>query len=314
MSLELSIIVPVYNVEKYLSECLSSLIRIEGISKEIIIVNDGSSDGSDEIIKKYIAEFPNDFIYIRQSNSGLSGARNSGLKICKGEYVVFIDSDDFVDPNKFRDLFQKGKQEELDIIVGDFEYFKNNSRFISKQMKKRSSRLSVLEENSGLEFWDRTYDHINDSIRVEVVTNIFKRKMLIKNNVFFVENLLHEDTLFMYQIIIYAKRVKYFPVHFYTYRIRENSIMRNLNYKNYLSKLFIAQELYTLKCKNKISSKCWDSYILSLYFTASYNAKIKNKNLFNKIKISKNLTFKSYLKKIIISFLHFISRETPIKL
>lgn len=314
MSLELSIIVPVYNVEKYLDECLNSIIKIDGVTKEIIIVNDGSTDKSEEIIESFLDKFPKDLVYIKQNNKGLSVARNTGLLHAKGDYVIFCDSDDFLDSDKLLDLFIKGKEDSLDVILGDFQYFKDQKHFVDKQMIARSLRLTEFKLTNGLKFWDECFDSKRDSIRVEVVTNIFKRKMLMESNIFFTKNLLHEDTLFMYNVMIYATKVKYFPVFFYSYRLRENSIMRSLTLKNYVSKFYIAMELNSLKHRNNISSYCWDSYILSLYFTSVFNCRIKNQYLFDEIKDNSKLTFKSVLKLKLISFLHFFSNEIQIKL
>ncbi|MGL4687379.1 MAG: glycosyltransferase family 2 protein, partial [Fusobacteriaceae bacterium] len=100
--MELSIIVPIYMVEEYLEECLESLYKIEGIEKEIILVNDGSPDNSYLIIEEFKKKYPKETVIIKKKNGGLSSARNLGISVAKGKYISFIDSDDFIDPIMFK--------------------------------------------------------------------------------------------------------------------------------------------------------------------------------------------------------------------
>lgn len=108
-----SIIVPIYNVEKYLAECLDSLERQTLDDIEIIMVNDGSTDNSGDIAKTYAAQNEN-FCLINRENGGLSAARNSGLDVARGEYVYFLDSDDFLADDAIEKLYKKAKAENLD--------------------------------------------------------------------------------------------------------------------------------------------------------------------------------------------------------
>ncbi|MGL6168669.1 MAG: glycosyltransferase, partial [Fusobacteriaceae bacterium] len=116
--MELSIIVPIYNVEIYLRECLESLYKIKGIKKEIILVNDGSKDNSYKIIEEYKEKYPDITKVINKTNGGLSSARNSGLKEATGEYISFIDSDDFVDHLMFEEFFKLAIKDKVEVAVG----------------------------------------------------------------------------------------------------------------------------------------------------------------------------------------------------
>ena len=129
--LELSIIIPVYNVEKYLEECLNSISKIKDVNYEILIVNDGSPDNSQKIIEKF-CENNNRAKFFIKDNGGLSSARNYGLERAKGEYVWFVDSDDFINSNEFQ-KFYKGLEKDLEILIGNFQIFKNNN--FSKEEK-----------------------------------------------------------------------------------------------------------------------------------------------------------------------------------
>ena len=116
---KLSVIVPVYNVEKYLSRCLTSLINQTLDNIEIIIVNDGSTDKSDEIIREY-KKANNNIIYVTKENGGLSSARNFGLIYATGEYIAFLDSDDYVDRNIYKKMYEKAKETNSDYVECDF--------------------------------------------------------------------------------------------------------------------------------------------------------------------------------------------------
>ena len=103
---EISVIVPIYNVQKYLRKCLNSLVKQTFKDIEIIAVNDGSTDDSEEILKEYVEKFDN-FFYYNKENGGLSDARNFGLKHANGRYVAFVDSDDYVDRTMYEKMYNK---------------------------------------------------------------------------------------------------------------------------------------------------------------------------------------------------------------
>ena len=125
---KISAIVPVYNVEPYLRQCLDSLVHQTLGDCEIIVVNDGSPDNSLEIIKEYAAEYPN-VRYIDQPNRGLAAARNAGLRKAKGEYVIVIDSDDWVDVTMFEKLYDRAIATGADIVqCGYARYYQQDDR------------------------------------------------------------------------------------------------------------------------------------------------------------------------------------------
>ena len=104
---ELSIIIPVYKTEKYLSKCLDSVLKAIDNRMEVLIINDGSPDHSEEIILRYIEENPNVFQYYKKQNGGLSDVKNYGLTKAKGDFVIFLDSDDYIEPGIYRDMLSK---------------------------------------------------------------------------------------------------------------------------------------------------------------------------------------------------------------
>ena len=118
----LSIIVPVYNVEKYLDTCLTSLVNQTLDNYEILVINDGTKDNSQDIIDKYVEKYPEKvFSYIKE-NGGLSDARNFGIERANGKYISFIDSDDSIDMNYYKDMIDLAEKDGLDLVVADLEY------------------------------------------------------------------------------------------------------------------------------------------------------------------------------------------------
>lgn len=116
----LSIVVPVYNVSSYLSRCLDSLLNqsIDSAAYEIIVVNDGSTDSSLNIAQRYAGNHPQ-IVIVSQKNGGLSAARNSGVKVARGKYIQFVDSDDYLEPDVLNVLLEKMEREDLDVMHGE---------------------------------------------------------------------------------------------------------------------------------------------------------------------------------------------------
>lgn len=124
--MKVSVIVPVYNVEEYLAPCLDSLVKQTLQDIEIIVVNDGSPDNSQEIIDRYVKKYPNLVKAMIKENGGQASARNMALEIAKGEYVNFVDSDDWVRIDMYENMYKKAKEEDADIVVcNTTDYYKD---------------------------------------------------------------------------------------------------------------------------------------------------------------------------------------------
>lgn len=266
--MELSIVVPVYNVEEYLEECLKSLYKIEGIKYEIILVNDGSKDRSFEIMQEFKKLYADRTIIVDKQNGGLSSARNAGLKLAQGEYVAFIDSDDFIDSNEFEKIVKKSKELDLDIGIGNMRYYIPGK--IGEPLF-RSQRVKELDVTNGIEFLWNTMQ-APKCFREEVVDDIYKREFLIENNLFFNENIIHEDTEFTNLAYLRAKRVKFLNITFYFYRQREGSIMNKVSEKSVISLENICDTLFEeyKKSDDKHCKEALATLILSFYSTIIY--------------------------------------------
>lgn len=240
----LSLIIPVYKVELYIADCLNSIFSqlYDKRNVEIVIVNDGTPDNSMEIVKK-LAEGRNNVQIINQNNQGLSVARNTGLYHAKGEYIWFIDSDDWLLPNAINDVFTYIlKNTDIPVFSTILE------RHIEKQNKIEQEYYPAKKELSGKEYLQLKYRQ-GASQRF-----IFKKAFLIRHNLSFYPGILHEDGLFGYQMLYWANKVKILDKSVYAYRIRKGSIMTSISMKTPNDMLFIHQELMKF-CEQKVENK-----------------------------------------------------------
>lgn len=266
--MELSIIVPIYNVEDYLEECLKSLYNIKNIKLEIILVNDGSKDNSFKIMEKFKEIYPEKTVLINKENGGLSSARNAGMKAAVGEYISFIDSDDFIDVDEFEKFFKEGQKNKLDVMVGNMRYYtpeKTGDSLFRSNIVKNSGIVN------GIDFFWNLFQKPK-CFREEVVDDIYKREFLVKNNIWFNENIVHEDSEFTPLVYLKAEKVKYIDRAFYFYRQRTGSIMNKVSEKSIVSLESICEKFF-IECKNLDSKKgkeVLSSLILSFYSVVVY--------------------------------------------
>ena len=240
-----SIVIPVYNVEKYLEQCIESAVNQTLNNIEIIAVNDGSTDNSLSILKKYESKYDN-FKIINQDNQGLSSARNTGLKACSGKYVYFLDSDDFIDINAMEYCYKEAEKYNLDIVTFDAEVFYEDN-YDKQSFFEDYSRSGKLDEKImiGQEFY--VYANYRGMYKAPTWLNFFNREYLQKNNLYFYDGILHEDEIHTMKSYIMANKIKYIPIKFFKRRIRANSIMTSpINTKRIDSNYIIAEEAYKI--------------------------------------------------------------------
>lgn len=229
--IELSVVVPAYNVEDYLRKCLDTLIS-QPLSLEIILVNDGSTDSTGDIAKEY-AEKHSCVKLINQSNQGLSAARNKGLEVATGEYIAFVDSDDWVVEDGLAVMYTKAKENRLDMIRGNVIYAFSDGRAYNpfKQIDPDFIN-SVL---AGKEYFIASMQ--SDACLPMVWSSLYNREWLSKIDLSF-ENLVHEDELWTPMAICQANRMMVIDLGFYYYRQREGSIMQTLHTEKRIKALF----------------------------------------------------------------------------
>lgn len=260
-----SIIVPIYNVEQYLELCLDSIVAQAFNSKEIICVEDCSTDDSLSVLLKYEK---NEKIKIirHEKNKGLSGARNTGIKHAQGKYILFVDSDDVLANNALEILYNAINEQEMDVVYFDFRKF----------VKKENGYKEVLFPHPY--YTNEICDgkkYFCESVRNKKLVSVAWRQLirkdfLLENDLCFMEGLLHEDELFSFMVSMHAKKIKSIKDVLYFYRQRHNSIMNVKNEKHAHSLFVILLEILTYWKTNTISSEvseCIGMYWKSLYDT-----------------------------------------------
>lgn len=208
-----SIIVPIYEVEQYLEKCIYQLINQTYRNIEIILVNDGSTDNSPSICDKYAA-MDERIKVIHKKNGGLSDARNKGLEMATKEYILFIDSDDYIELNsceKFIPFAEKG----YDVLIGD--------AIVEGGICGLYHIGSIGTIFSGQEYLEQALTQ--NKAPMAVCLNAYKREFLVNNKLEFKFGILHEDEQFTPRVFLQAKTIIYTGVVFYHYIIREGSIM-----------------------------------------------------------------------------------------
>ena len=218
-----SIIVPVYKVEKYLPECLDSIIGQTYQDLQIVLIDDGSPDNCGAICDEYALKDKR-ITVLHTENGGLSSARNNGLSICKGKYVYFVDSDDYLEPNAVEILFNTAENDNLDILMYDAISFDETKNDVSEdEINKYIRKHGYLAVRTGAQmFLDMSK---NDEYRSPVQYYFYNKDFLENHQFVFHEGILHEDEEFNFFALLYSQRVKHIPNVLYHHRFRADSIM-----------------------------------------------------------------------------------------
>lgn len=209
--LKLSIIIPVYDAEKFLYKCLESVCKQDLVISdyEIIVINDGSTDHSEQIIADFqkIAE---NMVYTKQENKGVSAARNAGLAIAKGEFVTFVDADDYINPLSLKKILNYINSYDLDVFYGHMEIFDEYGGHLQKGQKVGECKCV----KKGFFHQRRTYP------------GIFYKKDILRNLNFHTQINFGEDTLFNAKVQSFAQRVSSCDIPYYNYIFRANSLSK----------------------------------------------------------------------------------------
>lgn len=211
-----SVVVPVYNVQDYLPRCIESLINQTYSNIEILLIDDGSNDRSPQICD-YYANKDDRIRVIHKTNGGLSDARNTGLMCANGEYILFVDSDDYIDINTCFSFLEYAK-DSIDIIVGDAIVVGGFSDF---------SHINDNAVMKGIDYLRKAYKA--GKAPMAAWLNIYRRDFLISNDLYFKVGILHEDEEFTPRAFLCADSVVVSNITFYSYIIRENSITTQID-------------------------------------------------------------------------------------
>lgn len=308
MSIKVSVVIPVYNAEKYLTECIESLLNQTLKQCEFIFVNDGSNDKSNQMINDYKKK-DSRIILINQENQGVSIARNNGLKVASGEYVGFVDADDYIESDMYETLFLSAKQDDCDVIISNFESEMEGRKSITNYHFPHERVLDKAYIKHALLPYFLKTDHFNS-----VVNKLYRNKLIKEKCIQFPEKVaLGEDGLFNIRLFSHAIRIKYIHYCGYHYREVAGSATRNVLEKDYFQR---ALEVYymeipeidhaigdKLKIKELKSIKLINSVmsLVHLYLTPSNELGIidryryvKNMISHQEVRIALTIYFKEY--------------------
>lgn len=276
--MEISIIVPIYNVEHYLPTCLNSIKKQTFTDFEIILVNDGSTDASLSIAKEFVKTDKRAFL-VSQSNAGLSAARNAGLFAAKGKYIIFIDSDDWIEPNMLEVLHNEVIKHSPDFICFRLQFdnllLKKRTIYGKKFKFEQLYGSTILKDallvkNIPTAAWAKMYNH----------------SFLAENNLKFEPGIVNEDTLFTIQTACCAQKVTFVNQIFYHAIEREGSISRSSQ-----ERLFLDMITALNKTKEYLLEKAMFNEI-KIYYEARYLKSL----LYNILQIAQRLDWNNYLR------------------
>jgi glycosyltransferase involved in cell wall biosynthesis len=218
----ISVIVAVYNVREHLSRCIESLLSQNCKNYEIIIVDDGSTDGSGDILDGYFRENPEKIRLVRQQNEGLSAARNVGLSVARGEYVTFVDGDDYLEKNALTTLYTEIKRAGADIaIAGFFEDFPDFSKEVNT-LREELSFERIME-----------YMSLSDGYKFVVVWGKLYRRSLF-SGVEFPCGRIHEDQYIIHKLYYYSKKTVAVGKRLYHHTNRADSISQSSSFSRHM--------------------------------------------------------------------------------
>ncbi len=261
----ISVVIPVYNVEKYLEECLTSIVKQTYSNLEIILIDDGSTDNSSVICKKFAAQDKR-IVYHKQKNKGLSGARNKGMALSKGKYIGFVDSDDYIALNFYEELYKAIKENNVQIACSSIHQFKKNK--ISLFLQHSDDIIHISPENIA-------------KLRYSVWHNLYDINLIKDQNVTFIEGICFEDIPFSWPLILSAQQIAVTSKTYYVYR-RDNfsSITRKKSDKH-------NDLIYAYDCVKEYlkQNNYWDDYKYSWFYVFFPTAfthvrRVMNKELF----------------------------------
>lgn len=223
--MNLSIIVPIYKVASYLNKCVESLLNQDYVGYEIILVDDGSPDECPQICDVY-AELYNNIRVVHQENGGLSAARNAGLKVAKGEYVCFVDSDDYWEKNVLGGLMEQIERENLDVLRFDYQ----NVRLVKGHESRVESVYEVFEPNKTPRYIDKCNEVVDGETYIDTRMGYacYAWQWIIKREIVstFTEGIHFEDVEWLPRMMLRAQRVNSTTTTVYNYLVRPGSITK----------------------------------------------------------------------------------------
>lgn len=275
--MKVSVIIPVYNVDQYLRHCLESVVFQSYSNKEIILINDGSTDCSQEICEEYVRRYP--FIrLINKENEGLSEARNVGILHATGDYVMFLDSDDYWQTDFLSDLVEIIHQNnKVEYIFFPYQYYYQQRKIYVKA--PLSIERSELIGKNGVECLNYILKH-NGDFKWFAWSGIVKKSFLLKHELFFMKGRKYEDALWTPYLFLKATCIDYYDNPIYVYRNeRIGQITLNHSYSTLEDSMFVAtywhKVLTTLSIEESLVEKLMNNFVERYYYSMKFACFLK---------------------------------------
>ena len=246
MSELVTVIIPVYNVEKYLVECVDSVLAQSLRDLRVLLVDDGSTDGSGAICDEYAAREER-VCAIHRANGGQSAARNAGLALARGEFVYFMDSDDILLPASIETLVEAAEKESCDFVFFDADIIGGN--LMPPDYYHRKGQYAGIK--NGRLLFDLLVK--NGEYRPCIPMTFIRRKFLSDNCISFIEGALYEDEPYALRLFMLGDNVRHLPCRLYKRRLRENSIITGAaSVRNFISLTVVLKDMYEFLIENNI--------------------------------------------------------------
>ena len=285
---KVSVVLPIYNVEKYLPKCIDSIINQTLKDIEIICVNDCSTDGSENIIKEYIKKDDRIKLINNKQNSGIGFTRNIGINCCKGNYISFIDSDDYIENNYLEELYETAVKYNADIV------FTNNINIVRDNIIKPyyHNRIHVWKKkfqntwNEGISNFNVNTPEKENTPEYPLAVawnKLYKKEFIINNNLEFQNFIVSEDSEFFYKYLVYYPKMFYNNNAIYYYVQRKSSVTQSIEIDNKTisDALNVFKNIFNFYKANNISLlKDSNYYNFNSFLFVFNNYKADNKNEF----------------------------------
>lgn len=289
----ISVIVPIYNAKNFLPRCIESVLNQTFKNFELLLINDGSKDSSLDICNKYLEKFPDKIKVFNNKNMGCSITRNFGIEKSQGKYLLFIDSDDWIEKDMLEEMYQKALIEDSDVVISGVirEDLVSNTTLIQNPTFKESSYFWLTENNLIPYIWNKLY----------------KKSLILDNSILFPINIrLSEDMVFNIKTLLEAKKITVLSKAFYHYIIHGDNTVLNIEKRK---DIFLALEtIYKYLLEKKLDND------IELFNKLRELSEIHIKSAFLKLLYSKDRKeFKKYFSMFLkdtkkIKFLNFVSR------
>lgn len=303
-----SLIIPVFNVEEYLEECLESIINQSFSDYEVILVDDGSTDKSKSIINTYEKRF-NNIKILSQNNKGVSEARNLALKHAAGEYVLYVDSDDFLKSNMLDVMVNKAEKSKADIIICNYTFYYGDDNENNRVFNYNTLEDKLYSSNAVIDMM------LNFKIQGQLWNKLFKISLLLENNFEFESGRYIQDIFPVFKVINKSKKIGFVNEALYYYRQRETSTVYKRNSKlvedyyhamNSIIEYIIENNLQVNSNSFKMFRASVLSYFIHHYTNADFN------NIYKEFKKSKYISLDIKIKDFI--FLKGLEKSDKIRI